>query len=167
MLHTVVTDYKYRPLPSRWGVILGWILAGYLEEQESRFGSFDTIIPSPTYVGEGAKRSWDHIAFVLAAAHEVLDPGWPVDASSAAIRKLQDTPSMVDAGSWQQRHEAARDLATALRVDDPGLIRGRRILVFDDVFTDGHTLFEVARALKRAGAKEVCGVTLGRQPWTK
>jgi len=74
---------------------------------------------------------------------------------------------MVDAGSWQQRHEAARELASALHVDDPGLIRGQRILVFDDVFTDGHTMFEVARALKWAGATEVCGVTLGRQPWTK
>jgi predicted amidophosphoribosyltransferase len=33
------------------------------------------------------------------------------------------------------------------------------------VFTDGLTLNEVARALRRAGAAAVCGVTLCRQPF--
>jgi predicted amidophosphoribosyltransferase len=38
------------------------------------------------------------------------------------------------------------------------------ILVYDDVFTDGHTLYEVARCLKlQGGAADVCGVTLARQ----
>ena len=39
------------------------------------------------------------------------------------------------------------------------------VLVYDDVFTDGLTLNEVARALRRVGANAVCGVTLCRQPY--
>jgi predicted amidophosphoribosyltransferase len=41
------------------------------------------------------------------------------------------------------------------------------VLVFDDVFTDGFTLREVARALQAAGANSVCGVTLTRQPFRR
>ena len=44
-------------------------------------------------------------------------------------------------------------------------VQGKHVLVYDDVFTDGLTLNEVARALRRAGADEVCGVTLCRQPY--
>jgi hypothetical protein len=34
------------------------------------------------------------------------------------------------------------------------------VLIYDDVFTDGLTLNEVARANRRAGTTEVCGVVL-------
>jgi len=61
----------------------------------------------------------------------------------------------------------SKRVRAALRLADPGLIRGQRTPVFDDASTDGHTMFEVAHALKRAGAIEVCGVTLGRRPWAK
>ena len=47
----------------------------------------------------------------------------------------------------------------------PGTPRARRILVIDDVFTEGSTLREVARVLVRSGADEVAGLTLARQPW--
>jgi predicted amidophosphoribosyltransferase len=39
------------------------------------------------------------------------------------------------------------------------------VLVIDDVFTEGSTLREVARALVTAGATEVAGLALTRQPW--
>jgi predicted amidophosphoribosyltransferase len=54
----------------------------------------------------------------------------------------------------------------ALRIPNPSLTRGKRILVVDDVFTEGLNLNEVARALRKdGGAKEVCGLTLARQGW--
>ena len=40
-------------------------------------------------------------------------------------------------------------------------------MVIDDVFTEGSTLREVARALMLAGAEEVAGLTLARQPWRR
>jgi predicted amidophosphoribosyltransferase len=68
--------------------------------------------------------------------------------------------------SFRERREIAegppRD---ALRVTRPQEIRGRRMLVYDDVFTDGLTLNEVATALRHDGAAEVCGISLCRQPY--
>jgi competence protein ComFC len=56
-------------------------------------------------------------------------------------------------------------LRQSLRVPDPGAVAGCRILVIDDVFTEGSTLREVARALLLSGAHEVAGLALARQPW--
>ena len=39
-------------------------------------------------------------------------------------------------------------------------VKLKRILVFDDIYTTGTTLDEAARALKAAGAEQVCFITL-------
>ena len=47
----------------------------------------------------------------------------------------------------------------------PDLVRGKRILVYDDVYTEGLTLREVARSLRDAGAIEVSEIVLAREPY--
>ena len=37
----------------------------------------------------------------------------------------------------------------------------KRIIIFDDIFTTGSTINEVARVIKNAGAKTVCAITAG------
>lgn len=67
---------------------------------------------------------------------------------------------------WRERRQIAEGpLRSALRVPDPSRVAGRRILVFDDVFTEGFTIREVAKALIDNGAKEVSEVVLARQPF--
>lgn len=48
----------------------------------------------------------------------------------------------------------------AYRVMDPALIRGKRILLLDDVLTTGSTLSECAKTLMIGGAKEVTFATV-------
>ena len=43
----------------------------------------------------------------------------------------------------------------AFRITDPELVRGKRILLLDDIITTGTTASECARVLLTAGAKEV------------
>ncbi len=57
-------------------------------------------------------------------------------------------------------------LRQALLVPDPERLVGARVLVVDDVLTEGSTLREVARALRLAGAEEVAGLVLARPVWT-
>ncbi len=42
-------------------------------------------------------------------------------------------------------------------------LRGKRILLIDDIATTGATLFECAKILKDSGAKEVFGAIIARQ----
>lgn len=163
-LKTAINRYKYQ---ARWGwsLIFGRVVAGFLEEQAGLFREFDVIAASPTYVGPGG-RSFDHTRMVLERAAAEVPPGtgWPFDlGGEPIIMKTGPTPPMVG-NSYQERRQIAEGpLRAALRVTRD--VRGKRVLVYDDVFTDGLTLNEVARALRLAAAAEVCGVTLCRQPY--
>lgn len=42
-------------------------------------------------------------------------------------------------------------------------VRGKQILIVDDVLTTGATLSECARVLKQAGAKRVCGLVVAKK----
>ena len=63
-------------------------------------------------------------------------------------------------------HKTARERAENIHgvfsVVKPELIRGRRILLVDDVMTTGATFSELRRVLMRAGASAVYGVTFCR-----
>ncbi len=53
-----------------------------------------------------------------------------------------------------------RNIRGAFRVLDPALVRGKTILLIDDVLTTGATVSEAARVLLEAGAKRVDVATL-------
>jgi ComF family protein len=54
------------------------------------------------------------------------------------------------------------NLKNAFTLRDPELVRGKRIVLVDDVFTTGTTVNECARILKKAGALRVEVLTLAR-----
>ena len=59
--------------------------------------------------------------------------------------------------------ERRRNLLGAFLVRRPGKVRGRTILLIDDVLTTGATLSECASVLKSAGADEVRAAALARR----
>ena len=45
---------------------------------------------------------------------------------------------------------------------DPGLVKGKNVLLIDDLFTTGSTVKECARVLRKAGARQVEVLTVAR-----
>lgn len=58
--------------------------------------------------------------------------------------------------------ERARNVYEAFEVECPEWVRGRNLLLVDDVMTTGATVNEAARVLKRAGCGRVCVMTAAR-----
>ncbi len=50
----------------------------------------------------------------------------------------------------------------AFAVPDPGLVKGKNVLLIDDLFTTGATVKECARVLRKAGARQVEVLTVAR-----
>ncbi len=56
-----------------------------------------------------------------------------------------------------------QNLHEAFSVSNPDQIAGKIILLVDDIATTGSTIFECARVLKNAGAKEIFAIVIARQ----
>ncbi|RFU63954.1 ComF family protein [Peribacillus glennii] len=63
--------------------------------------------------------------------------------------------------SKKSREERIR-LAQVFKVTGPDTIKGKKILLIDDIYTTGSTLRHAAKILKQSGAEEIYSLTLAR-----
>jgi predicted amidophosphoribosyltransferase len=160
-LRRAIVRYKYRG-ERVWGGVFAQMVTDYLARNATWFEEFDLIVGVPSYVGPGARRAWDPVGDILARLGNLAGGDWQI--GDRLIVKRDETPAMRGL-PWAQRQAiAAGPLRRALSVRDPAAVDGARVLVFDDVMTEGSTMQEVARALRRAGAAEVAGLVLTRPP---
>ena len=73
------------------------------------------------------------------------------------LRKIRNTKPQSTMGDAAHRRA---NILGAYEVIDPVFIKGKRILLLDDIITTGVTASEAARMLLTAGAKEVKLATL-------
>lgn len=76
---------------------------------------------------------------------------------------------LMRAGQNAEQHtlsaaERAENVQHAYRAKDPEKIRGKRILLIDDIVTTGHTLAAMANCLRDAGAAEIHGAAAAYTP---
>jgi predicted amidophosphoribosyltransferase len=168
-LRLAIRRYKYAGMVG-WAMVFGRVLLGFLEANSDAFKRFDLILTSPTFVGQGG-RKFDHTYAVIAYAAREARPGssWPFGVfDEYTIQKKWPTTPLAGKPLAERQRIAREELRLSLYVGHPERTRGKRIVVYDDIFTDGTTLNEVARALREQGdASDVCGISLCRQPWTR
>jgi ComF family protein len=116
----------------------------------------DLIAPVPLHRWRLFRRRYNQAALLAQALGRVA--GCPV-APDLLVRR-RSTPSQGGLGRAGRRRNVAG--AFALRSGRDAQVRGRRILLIDDVHTTGATLGECARVLRRAGAASVDALTLAR-----
>lgn len=73
------------------------------------------------------------------------------------LKKIRHTPPQSGIASAAQRRA---NVLGAYKVINPDLLKGKRILLLDDIITTGATISECAKTLMAAGAKEVYGVAI-------
>lgn len=77
----------------------------------------------------------------------------------ATLKKIKNNKAQSTIKDNKQR---ATNVVGAYRVIDEHQLKGKHILLVDDVVTTGATLAECARMLKKSGAEVVYGITLAR-----
>lgn len=79
------------------------------------------------------------------------------ELNASALVKSRHTESQV---KTQSRRERLKNLRGSFVVKNPDKIRGRNIILIDDVITTGATLSEARETLKKAGVKTILSVAV-------
>jgi len=116
--------------------------------------SADLLVPVPLHWTRLFSRRFNQAALLAQAIHAA---GGPPVAADWLVRRRK-TPSQGHLGPLARQ----RNVAAAFAVRPGRELRGRRVVLVDDVMTTGATAAECARVLRRAGAGFVGVLTLAR-----
>jgi len=122
---------------------------------EDALDSADLLLPMPLSPRRLKERGYNQ---ALLLAHQLALPKTRHDL----LLKVQDTPPQHSL----KRAERLTALEQAFAVE-PRLahtLRGKRIVLVDDVMTTGASLFTAAKVVKAAGAAHVTGLVIARTP---
>ena len=112
----------------------------------------DLVIPVPLHPARLAERGYNQAALI--AAYVARELRLPLEARG--LRRTRHTPQQA------RLDRAARlgNVTGAFQVRSAACVRGRRVVLVDDVATTGATLSACAAALREAGAAEVTAVVV-------
>lgn len=117
--------------------------------------SAEIVMPVPLYPKRRRKRGYNQSA--LLAKQLALGTGLAYDDTS--LVRGRDTVSQTTLG----RQDRLFNMTGAFVCKNPSAVKGKVILLVDDVATTGATLEGCASALKAAGAKKVFAYTFARE----
>ncbi len=120
-------------------------------KNEPRFSPLDIIIPVPASLGSLNQRGFNQTEIL--AKHIARQLKLPMDKN--LLLRVKETPAQREL----TREEREKNLLCAFEVRDPEKIKGKNILLVDDVYTTGSTARECTRSFKRAGAGRVSVIT--------
>ncbi len=151
-------DSPVRPalhkLKYRRDLALGDALAVPLGQFVESLGwTFDLVAPIPLGQKRMKERGYNQVALIARPLSLSLGLGY----SPAALKRRRETKSQVGLSAGERKANVQEAF-----VAEPRFVRGKSVLVMDDVATTGATLSSSAEALLEAGAREVFAVTVAR-----
>lgn len=143
-----ILRFKFRRRPGYargYGAILASKLPGITEK-------YDLIAWVPVSKLRKLKRGYDQVELI---AHTFCKELQVTPAS--CLKKIRHNPPQSSIASAAQRRA---NVLGAYKVPNPDFVKGKRILLLDDIITTGATISECAKTLMAAGAKEVYGAAI-------
>jgi ComF family protein len=139
--------------------ILGRMLAEAIVVLDDSFTQDEiAVIPVPLYKSKRRQRGFNQAEVVADAAIRLYAGRARMHLATGILQRTRETHSQIGLTSHQRRE----NLRGAFTVSDAPAIRGREVLLVDDVYTTGTTATECARVLRRAGSSKVWVATVAR-----
>lgn len=115
------------------------------------YGGVDAVVPVPLHRQRLSERGFNQTVLIFRP--------WAARQQLTWLEALARTRAT--APQWELTlKERRKNSQGAFAVTRPDLIKGKSILLVDDIFTTGITMNECARVLKQAGAVKVQGLAL-------
>lgn len=157
MLHLL----KFNGVRQVAGHLLGEWLAKAILKLEDQAARALVVIPVPLFRERERSRGFNQATLLAECALKHLRKlrrGWKLTINTKALARVKDTHALFT----MQPHERRRNLRGAFRVVDADAVRGREVLLIDDIMTTGATARECARVLLRAGSAKVWVATVAK-----
>lgn len=126
----------------------------------------DIIIPIPLHPKRLRWRGFNQSEILANYLSQNLAPGFPIPIISNFLIRKKYTRAQMKIKNYQERQKNIRNIFALNRIVETrhaSSLRGKTILLVDDIATTGATLFEAGRVLKSAGVKKVFAVVIARQ----
>lgn len=119
------------------------------------------VVPVPLYKGKRRERGFNQselLARAFCHAMRRMRPEWEGQPAFNGLERTRQTASQ----AGLTLHERRRNLRGVFSVPKQEAVRGRDILLIDDIYTTGATARACSLALKKAGAARVWVATVAR-----
>lgn len=147
----MILAFKFMDKTENAKVLSSWL---YMAGKDIFEQGVDLIVPIPLHYSRLLKRKYNQSALLAKALSKLT--GVKVDYSSVTRHK-KTKPQVEFSGKAR-----VKNVKGAFEVKHPEKIKGKRIVLIDDVYTTGSTLKECAKALKKAGVKSIDFLTVSR-----
>jgi len=133
---------------------LGKLMVDYLLKNNDFENEFELIIPVPLHKNDLKKRGFNQSVLLS----KVIGDYFSIPVGESVLIKKKLTPFQVNLS----KKEREKNILRSFSVEKPEEIKGKNILILDDVFTTGATVEECAKELMKARAKNIFVLTLAR-----
>lgn len=150
MVKQSLTRYKFHNKPGYYRTFAGMLSSRIGKVTNVR--KFDIIVSVPLHKSRQAARGYNQ-AYLIARAFS-RETGIP-EGSHALVRDR-----CTDSQSHLGREARKENVSGAFKVIRPEMVKGKTVLLIDDILTTGNTVEECGKALKQAGAKLVAAAVI-------
>jgi competence protein ComFC len=156
ILKKLIQEFKYPPFIKELSNPLSYIIIAHFKLIEKPLNFFKDFLMLP--IPQSKKRlKWRGFNQAEELAKE-LALFFKTEILNDVIEKIKETESQVNLTEKERKE----NLKGAFFLKKPELIKNRKIILVDDVYTTGATMEEVAKILKENGAKEVIGIVIAK-----
>lgn len=148
-MQKLMHEFKYRG-NKELGLYLGRLLGRSL--QESRFNDIEALVPLPLFPSKEKKRGFNQSQVLCEGITEILS----IPVLNDVIVRIADTETQTK----KNRVERWQNMEGKFELIDPQSVKGRHVLLIDDVITTGATLEACGRELIKAEGLRLSIATL-------
>ncbi len=133
------------------GIFLGNILG---EQKADSINSWnaDLVIPVPLFHLKKIERGYNQAYFIAKGISKNLG----IKTNTSIAKRIKDTATQTKLNKIERND----NMQNAFSIRKPKLVKGKSVIVVDDVITTGTTILELAKMLKENGATKVYALSI-------
>jgi ComF family protein len=147
----IILLYKYRGFEVLSGVLADFLIRS-LGREEDLWSGVEAVIPVPLHPAKEKSRGFNQARLLAKRLAQQKN----IPLTKGRLVKVRPTAAQTSL----QARERETNLKGAFQVNKTAGLKGKIVLLVDDVYTTGSTIRECSRVLKKAGVMEVRAVTV-------